>query len=122
MQHPALAFAIHSAAQLVLVVLEIAPAHAMTDAMEVAPAHVVERVGILVWVLAVVPAQKSAYLNVRGLVQAIVNRIVLQVVIADAKVATGAPGVLDHNLLLVVVVIALVHVLVLVELVPDAVD
>ena len=90
----------------------------MTDAMELAPAHVIERVGIL----AVVPAQKPAYLNVRGVVQAIVNRIVLKVVIADAKVATGAPGVLDHNLLLVVVVIALVHVLVLVELVPDAVD
>ena len=33
-----------------------------------------------------------------------------------------AAVVLDHNLLLIVVVIALVHVLVLVELVPDAVD
>jgi hypothetical protein len=76
----------------------------------------------LVGILAVIPAQKTAYLNVRGVVSAIVNRIVLQVVIADAKVATGAPGVLDYNLLLIVVVIALVHVLVLVELVPDAVD
>ena len=56
MQHPALAFAIHSAAQLVLVVLEIAPADAMkiapadameiapADAMEIAPAHVMARV------------------------------------------------------------------------------
>ena len=60
--------------------------------------------------------------RVRIVVLAIVNRIVLQVVISDAKVATVAPGVLDHNLLLIVVVIALVHVLVLVELVPDAVD
>ena len=76
----------------------------------------------LVWILAVVPVVVPAYLNVKGIVWAVVNRIVLQVVIADAKVATGAPGVLDHNLLLIVVVIALVHVLVLVELVPDAVD
>ena len=110
MQHPALAFAIHSAAQLVLVVLEIAPA----DAMEVAPAHVKE--------IAPAHALTDAIADAITCAKAHAIKDVLEIVIADAKVATGAPGVLGHNLLLVVVVIALVHVLVLVELVPDAVD
>ena len=121
MQHPALAFAIHSAAQLVLVVLEIAPADAIADAikdaMELAPAHVMERVGMVVQVaVEVAPTDAIA--------DAIADAMkdVLKIAPTDAKVATGAPGVLDYNLLLIVVVIALVHVLVLVELVPDAVD
>jgi hypothetical protein len=51
-----------------------------------------------------------------------VERIVLQIVIPDVKVATGVPGALDHNLLLIVVVHVRVHAIVLVELVPDAVE
>ena len=46
----------------------------------------------------------------------------LQIVIPDVKVATGVPGVLDRNLLLIVVVHVRAHVIVLVELVLDAVE
>ena len=91
-------------------VLEIAPAHAM----KIAPAHVME--------IAPAHVMTDAIADAIACARADAIKDVLEIVIADAKVATGAPGVLDHNLLLVVVVIALVHVLVLVELVPDAVD
>ena len=119
MQHPALACVTRSAVQLATDASGVphahpVPAHAMkiapADAMIIAPTDVLE----------VAPADAIADAIADAKADAIKD--VLEIVIADAKVATGAPGVLDHNLLLVVVVIALVHVLVLVELVPDAVD